>query len=87
VENRHDAYRRSNIVPTRHGWHKPSLGVSHAVSYIRQATGHWRLGHKDLARRWYDKAVAWMDKNKGGAESLRQHRRQARKVLGIDEKP
>jgi len=48
---------------------------------------HGRLGHKDLARRWYDKAVAWMDKNKTEAEKLRQYRSEAEKVLGIDEKP
>src|SRR5262249_46519626 len=27
------------------------------------AMAHWRLGHKDEARRWYDRAVEWMDKN------------------------
>ena len=46
---------------------------------------HWRLDHKDLARRWFDKAVVWMDKNKGEAEKLRHYRRDAGQVLGINE--
>jgi len=48
---------------------------------------HWRLGHKDLARRWFDKAVVWMDKNKAEAERHRRFRAEAAKLLGIDEKP
>ncbi|MGA2256192.1 MAG: protein kinase [Thermoguttaceae bacterium] len=47
---------------------------------------HWRLGHKDLARRWFDKAVVWMDKNKAQAEKLRRIRAEAAKLLGINEK-
>jgi len=47
---------------------------------------HWRLAHKDLARRWYDKAVVWMDKNKAEAERLRRIRAEAAKLLGISEK-
>ncbi len=48
---------------------------------------HWRLDQKELARRWYDKAVAWMDKNKTEAEKLRGYRDEAAKLLGIGEKP
>jgi hypothetical protein len=48
---------------------------------------HWRLGDKDLARRWYDKAVVWMDKNKAEAEGLGRIRAEAAKLLGISEKP
>ena len=33
---------------------------------------HWRLDHKDLARRWFNKAAAWMDKHQGEAEKLRR---------------
>jgi len=35
-----------------------------------------------LARRWYDKAVTWMDKNKTQAEALRRYRAEAEKLLG-----
>jgi hypothetical protein len=41
----------------------------------------------DLARRWYDKGVMWMDKNKAEAEKIRQYRSEAGKLLGIVEKP
>ncbi|MGO9109493.1 MAG: tetratricopeptide repeat protein, partial [Thermoguttaceae bacterium] len=47
---------------------------------------NWRLDHKDVAHRWYDQAVAWMDKNKGEAERLRHIRAEAAKLLGISEK-
>jgi len=46
-----------------------------------------RLDRKDLARRWYDRAAAWMEKNKTEAEKLRLIRAEAAKLLGIDEKP
>jgi hypothetical protein len=48
---------------------------------------HWRLDHKNLARRWYDKAAQWMDKNKTEAEILQRYRAEAAKLLGIPEKP
>ncbi|MCU0982731.1 MAG: tetratricopeptide repeat protein, partial [Pirellulaceae bacterium] len=48
---------------------------------------HWRLDHNDLARRWYAKAVAWMDKNQTEAEKLRGCREEAAELLGIAEKP
>jgi NPCBM/NEW2 domain len=48
---------------------------------------HWRLGNKRLARRWYDKAAAWMDKNMTEAEKLCQDRAETGKLLGIAEKP
>ena len=48
---------------------------------------HRRLDHKELARRWFDKAAEWMDKNKTEAEKLRQYYTEAGKLLGIPEKP
>jgi hypothetical protein len=48
---------------------------------------HWRLDQKDLARRWYDKAAAWTDKNKPEAEKLRPYRAAAAQLLGITEEP
>ena len=47
---------------------------------------HGRLDQKDLARRWFDKAAAWMDKNKNEAEKLRPFRAEAAQLLGITEK-
>jgi len=42
---------------------------------------HWRLDHKDLARRWYDKVVEWMEKNKPKDEKLRAYRAEAEALL------
>ena len=48
---------------------------------------HWRLDRKDLARRWYDKAAQWMDKNKTEAEILQRYRAEAAQLLVVPEKP
>ncbi len=47
------------------------------------AMAHWQLGEKDEARKWYDQAVAWMEKNRPkDAELLRFHQ-EAAELLGI----
>ena len=43
----------------------------------------WQLGEKEQARKWYDKAVQWMDKNKPKDEELRRFRKEAEELLGI----
>ena len=48
---------------------------------------HWRLNEKDLARRWFDKAAAWMDNHPAEAEKLRKYRAEAAQLLGIPERP
>ena len=70
--------------------HKPppelkSVTEANAAFFLAQV--HWKLDQKELARRWYDKAVAWMDKNKTAEEKLRGYREEAAKLLGIGEKP
>jgi tetratricopeptide (TPR) repeat protein len=50
------------------------------------AMAQWQLGHKDEARTWYDKAVAWMDKNQADNEDLRGCRAEAEEVLRIKKK-
>jgi eukaryotic-like serine/threonine-protein kinase len=45
------------------------------------AMGHSQLNHKDEARTWYDKAVAWMDKNAPKSEELLRFRREAEELL------
>ena len=47
---------------------------------------HWQVGNKEEARRWYDKAVEWMEKNKPDDEELRRFRAEAAELLGIPEK-
>jgi serine/threonine protein kinase/Flp pilus assembly protein TadD len=51
------------------------------------AIAHWRLGDKEQAREWYDKAVQWMDKNEPRDEDLRRYRAEAAALLKINEKP
>lgn len=38
---------------------------------------HWRLDHKELARRWYDRGVEWMDKKAPKDEQLLRFRAEA----------
>ncbi len=47
------------------------------------AMAHWQLGEKEQARKWYTKAVRWMDKNKPQDEELRRFRAEATALLGI----
>jgi tetratricopeptide (TPR) repeat protein len=46
------------------------------------AMSHWRLGHADAARAWYDKAVAWMEKNRPRDEALLRFRAEAEALTG-----
>jgi uncharacterized protein HemY len=55
--------------------------------YFFLAMAHAQLGEKELARTWYDKAVAWMDKNKQQDEELRRFRAEAAALLGIKDEP
>jgi tetratricopeptide (TPR) repeat protein len=50
------------------------------------AMSHWQLNEKDEARKWYDKAVEWMDKNKPEDEKRRRFRTEAEELLGINRK-
>jgi serine/threonine protein kinase len=51
------------------------------------AMAHWRLGHKDEARRWYDRAVAWMEQNAPRNEVLHDFQVEAAELLGIKGMP
>ena len=50
------------------------------------AMAHWQLGDKGQARKWYDQAVAWMEKNQPNHGELRRFRAEAAVLLGITEK-
>jgi serine/threonine protein kinase/tetratricopeptide (TPR) repeat protein len=47
------------------------------------AMAHWRLGNKQDARRWYDRAVAWMDQHAPTDPELRMFRTEATQLLGL----
>jgi eukaryotic-like serine/threonine-protein kinase len=44
---------------------------------------HWQLGDKKDARKWYDQAVQWMEKNQPKNEELIRFRAEAEKLLGV----
>jgi tetratricopeptide (TPR) repeat protein len=50
------------------------------------AMAHWQLGDKDQARKWYDQAVRWTEKNRPNDEELRRFRTEAAGLLGVSEK-
>jgi serine/threonine protein kinase/tetratricopeptide (TPR) repeat protein len=58
-------------------------GGGDSFDWFFLAMTHWQLGHKDEARRWYDRAVAWMEKNRPQDQEFRQFRAEAAKLLEI----
>jgi len=46
-----------------------------------------RLGDRDQARTWYDRAVEWMDKNEPQDDELKRFRAEAAALLGLDDLP
>jgi serine/threonine protein kinase/uncharacterized protein HemY len=61
--------------------------ASQGYNTIFLAMSYWQLGNKEEARRWYDKAVRWMDDNKPEDEELKTFRAEATELLGITEEP
>jgi Flp pilus assembly protein TadD len=57
-----------------------------SLEWFPLAMAHWQLGNIDEARKRYDRAVEWMDKNDPKNELLRRTRAEAAKLLGIKEK-
>ena len=57
-----------------------------AINDFFLAMAHWKLGEKDKAREWYDRAVLWMDKNQPNNEELRRFRAEAAQLLERKEK-
>ncbi len=47
------------------------------------AMANWQLRQKQQARKWYDQAVQWMDKNKPKDEELGRFRSEAAELLGL----
>jgi tetratricopeptide (TPR) repeat protein len=54
------------------------------------AMAHWQLGEKEKARKWYEKAIEWMDKNQKQLEQnklldeeLRRFKTEAEELLDV----
>ena len=50
------------------------------------AMAHWQLGEKKEARKWFDQAVAWIEKNKPQDDDTKRFREEAAELLGVKEK-
>jgi Flp pilus assembly protein TadD len=57
-------------------------GLSSNAFFLSMA--EWQLGNKDEARKWYDQAVQWMEKNEPQNEELRRFRAEAAEMLKIE---
>jgi serine/threonine protein kinase/tetratricopeptide (TPR) repeat protein len=54
-----------------------------AFDFFFLAMAHGRLGEKERAREWYDRGVAWTEKNRPEDEDLRRFRAEAAELLGV----
>jgi superkiller protein 3 len=54
-----------------------------AYDWFFLAMADWQLGRKKQARKWYDQAVAWADKNEPKNEELRRFRAEAAELLAV----
>jgi tetratricopeptide (TPR) repeat protein len=58
-------------------------GAANSGLYFVFAMTHWQLGHKEDARRWYDKAVAWMNEHLPASYDSRRFRAEAEELLQV----
>jgi hypothetical protein len=58
-----------------------------AFDWFFLAMAHCQLKNPEEARKWYEKAVEWMQKNKPDDENLVRFRDEAAELLGIPDKP
>ena len=72
-----DAQRRSMVL------HDQPRG-GNSVQWFFLAMAHAQLGEKAAAREWYDRAVAWMDKNLPKGKELGRFRAEAAELLQVD---
>jgi tetratricopeptide (TPR) repeat protein len=56
-----------------------------AFDFFFLAMAHWQRGEKETARKWFDQAVPWMDKNAPHNEELRRFRAEAAELLGVED--
>ena len=61
----------------------PDKYLAHNGFFLAMA--HWRTGPESEARKWYDRAVQWMEKNQPRDVELRRFRAEAEELLGIND--
>jgi tetratricopeptide (TPR) repeat protein len=57
-----------------------------AFDWFFLAMAHWQLGGQSEARKWYDQAVQWMEKNRPKDDELRRFRAEAEELLQIKDR-
>jgi len=62
---------------------KVSKNYPSSCDYFFLAMAHWQLNQKEEARKWYDQAVEWMEKDKSQDEEFVRFRDEATKLLNI----
>jgi superkiller protein 3 len=67
-------------------WSQDDPKGGDAYQWFFLAMAHWRLGEKDKAREWYDRAIEWTDKYRPKNEDLRRFRAEAAELLGLNGK-
>jgi eukaryotic-like serine/threonine-protein kinase len=55
-----------------------------SMEWFPLAMAYWQLGDKDAARKTYDQAVQWMEKNKPKDKFLRSLQAEAAELMGIE---
>ncbi|MEX2306124.1 MAG: tetratricopeptide repeat protein, partial [Pirellulales bacterium] len=63
----------------------PPVRFESCVNALLLAMAHWQLSEQDEARRWYGKAVEWMEKHHSDDETLRRFQKEAEELLEITE--
>jgi tetratricopeptide (TPR) repeat protein len=66
---------------------KRSGDDDHCFHFFFLAMAQWQLDRKEEAKKYYDKAVAWMDEYRPHDEGLTRLRNEVKRVLGIKEGP
>jgi tetratricopeptide (TPR) repeat protein len=87
------SYRNTlGVALYRNGDDKAAVAELEAATRLRAAGGdgfdwfflamaHWRLGDRDEARMWFDRAVEWTDEHKPHDDELRRFRAEAEALL------
>jgi hypothetical protein len=52
-----------------------------SFDWVFLATAHWRLGGRDKARTWFDRAMQWVDGHRPHDHELRRFRAEAEAML------
>jgi len=96
--NPQSGYYRNTLGVARYragDWEQASADLEQSIALGKGGTSfnwfflamaHWQLGNKEEARKGYDRAVEWLEKNQPQNEELRRFRTEAAELLGVKKK-